>query len=383
MSGVVTALQPSMGWDVHLRCPPIRVAPPAFGTLCAAPCPATVRREVPPAPQTLARPPAATERFNLIVPTSLLEKSFDMNSVLQRGLTVVFKMVRGGSAPLSKTLGAAYGYVTRHVNPIGLTTYRVCGQHPLGAGSGCLLHGWSTEDGCLVVEVMERQQTTPMQEPPTAPTHRLFGDCLPSPATIRKPHPRSNDLLNAPSHQQSLQSEPEQQNLLQRLHQETVAPTALLDTQQEQWRQQQKPADDCRVGAGSPSQGQSCASDSTCAGSPTMTDDTSIVLPAKAAPVSCCTSDPSTTRQAPCENAAPVCELNSKLLTRYKAAALESMTPTEPCKRSRRAVSERGSVDPYAELHAGIDLLLAAHVTLCQLEEGRPKRTRVQKSYST
>ncbi|GIL70463.1 hypothetical protein Vretifemale_1209, partial [Volvox reticuliferus] len=205
MPGMKVPCSTGMEWAAHLRLPPVRALPPTFGSPCdAPPCPRFVRHDSSVGVHTNIFKPPAQQRFNLVVPTSLIERNFDMNLVLQCGLTVVFKRLSRDPSQSAEALEAVHGCVSRHLNPIGLTSYRVTGQQPACVGFGCSLHGWSVEGGCLVVEVASRhhqrlqQHISDAQESAPAPARRLFGDCLPSPATIRKQRPQRDESPDSP-----------------------------------------------------------------------------------------------------------------------------------------------------------------------------------------
>ncbi|KXZ48118.1 hypothetical protein GPECTOR_30g214 [Gonium pectorale] len=238
MPGAVV-LPPTMhDWDVHLRVAPIRVALPwmAPPLLASSSTPATIRRDAPglqPFAPTDSIAPAATvkpepcnhtsacsERFNLVVPTSLIERNFDIHTVLQTGIRVVFKTCASSTsvsstsssssgAPQPQVHGPVHANIFRNTNPLGLTSYRVSGLQPAGVGHGCSLLGWSAAHGCLVVELASRPVASAQASAPAPPAPRLFGDCLPSPATVRKqPREAAEPQAAAAPRQQPMLLEP-------------------------------------------------------------------------------------------------------------------------------------------------------------------------------
>ncbi len=156
----------------------------------ASGCPQTIRRCA--VPSTPFAPPAPTpaasgpNSFNLVVPTSLLESSFNLGQVSQRGLVVVFRTSSSPTACSSAAfpapcgsasiLGAVHGTVRAHRNLIGNTIYRLQGQQPDAlakqGSAGWQVVGFTTCVGGIVVDVSvrseqaQRQPQRQQQQPP-------------------------------------------------------------------------------------------------------------------------------------------------------------------------------------------------------------------------
>ncbi|KAG2451428.1 hypothetical protein HYH02_004027 [Chlamydomonas schloesseri] len=213
-------------WALPSQCAP----PPPLGHPQQQPN--TVRVAGGVAPSSAAGPLGSPhhERFNLVLPASFVECNFVLNTVLQRGVTVAFRIASGpGPASTSASAAAAagassgtivarvHGHVQCHVNPLGLATYRVSGPQP-AAVCGCSLLRWAAEDGSTLVIELLAPRPQPQQAPAPVAARRLFGDCLPSPATIRKePIARTRALAeqrhhhHQPSPLKSLEQQPSQQ----------------------------------------------------------------------------------------------------------------------------------------------------------------------------
>ncbi|GLC68466.1 hypothetical protein PLESTF_000694600 [Pleodorina starrii] len=368
----------------------------------APPCPRFVRRDPTMAPPSIFKPPAQ-QRFNLVVPTSLIERNFDMNAVLQCGLKVVFKRLSRGDSQPAEALDPVHGCVSRHVNPIGLTSYRVSGAQPAGVGTGCALQGWSVEDGRLVVEVASRQQQQQqqqeVQDSAPAPARRLFGDCLPSPATIRKQRPPRDDCpqqeQEEPQPQPQMpaegsQSPPRQCGRFPLVPAPAPAATVLAPIQ---------PPTKCMGAWQSSAAGVSgvvvaAAADLTPAGCCQV--QTSYSMPTSDSSDAGCGSDHVPhhynrrfiLRVLP--QACPKLSRTSRQASRQSSQSSrdEPRVATPPAQRPKRhrpppsATTKHNAGNAEAAwqkpmtLHAGIDLLLAAHMALSQQENGRPKRVR-------
>lgn len=155
--------------------PALRSALPSLAT-CAPPAPLQPQQQQPQPNYVRVAGGASSaagplgsphhERFNLVLPASFVECNFILNNVLQRGVTVAFRVAGSASAPASAPTSSSssgavvarvHGVVRCHVNPLGLTTYRVSGQQP-AAVCGCSLLRWAAEDGCLVIELAVREQ---------------------------------------------------------------------------------------------------------------------------------------------------------------------------------------------------------------------------------
>lgn len=150
--------------------------------LQASGCPQTIRRcAVPSTPFAPTAPtPAASgpNSFNLVVPTSLLESSFNLGQVSQRGLVVVFRTSSSPTACSSAAfqtpcgsasiLGAVHGTVRAQRNLIGNTIYRLQGQQPEAlakqGSAGWQVVGFTTCVGGIVVDVSVRSEQA--QRPP-------------------------------------------------------------------------------------------------------------------------------------------------------------------------------------------------------------------------
>ncbi|EFJ51006.1 hypothetical protein VOLCADRAFT_88211 [Volvox carteri f. nagariensis] len=341
---------------------------PSTSTGMAPPCPRFVRRD-PFAGHTSIFKPPVQQRFNLVVPTSLIERNFDMNTVLQRGLKVVFKRRSCDPSQPSEALAAVYGYVNRHVNPIGLTSYRVSGQQPAGVGSGCSLHGWSVEAGCLVVEVASRHQQLlqqhfgDVQDSTPAPARRLFGDCLPSPATIRKQRPQPEELPQQRLHHTMTHQEQDQgAQQLQQLEGSGIPPpeatVAILPPSA------QVPATDANHSTGEP---DAVGTSSRC-----QTQDSSSLQTSDFLSTTQGTAAPLPVAQKPSRGPQRAGKVVSKGHDTVATAVLDRRP-----KRHRRCPTWYNTDATEAKTtFAGIDLLLAAHMELTQQEDGRPKRVR-------
>ncbi|GIL47270.1 hypothetical protein Vafri_4128 [Volvox africanus] len=353
-----------MEWAAHLGLPPIRALPPTFGSPCAAPpCPRFVHRDSSAVPTSIFKPPAE-QRFSLIVPTSLIERNFDMNFVLQCGLTVVFKRLNRDPSQPAETLEAVHGCLSRHLSPIGLTSYRVTGHQPAGVGSGCSLHSWSVEDGCLVVEVASRhhrqrqQLISDAQESAPVPARRLFGDCLPSPATIRKERPPRDESPESPEeHPYPLQNQHGCHNLLPQQLQEasetsTTDVTTLRLLQEIQSDDSgHKVTEDVTIAVPSSCEGESSSSLPAWDDSPETYKDI---------------TEPSQVLSKPAQEACISRRHDNMVVT----------TPDKRPKRHRRCPTWYSKDEELSTAFPGIDLLLAAHMVLVQQEASRPKRLR-------
>ncbi|PNH09586.1 hypothetical protein TSOC_003739 [Tetrabaena socialis] len=239
----------------------------------------------------------------------------------------------GSSLSCSGATGASFPVVTatvsRHVNPVlGTRMYKVCGQQPPELPTGCSLVRWAYGGDHLVVVLAAQHQEPPAKDAskPVA-ARRLFGECLPSPATVRK----QRAVLNQGSESNGLCSSNTQPSLL------LPPPSA---------------------GSG-------------------PYPPVALVVPAAGAPLQR-HDGPTPSLQQP-EPANPTSEPEQVVATRAgKRGQADGSCPTTvqplPAKRLRRA--------PYArqEDHHGIDLLLLAHIRLTQQEAGRRLRPRVHKS---
>ncbi|KAG2445772.1 hypothetical protein HXX76_000376 [Chlamydomonas incerta] len=214
--------------------PALRSALPSLAA-CAPPAPLHSQQQPQPNTVRVAGGASSTagplgsphhQRFNLVLPASFVECNFMINTVLQRGVNVAFRVAcssASASAPATSSgsgsiVARVHGHVQCHVNPLGLTTYRVSGPQP-GAVCGCSLLRWAAEDGCLVIELAPKEQQR-QQAPAPVAARRLFGDCLPSPATIRKqPTARARAVAEQQYQPSPLKPQPLQQ-------QQALAPPA-------------------------------------------------------------------------------------------------------------------------------------------------------------